>query len=333
MSPDIVAIIVSYKCAALTIESIRSLAVERSSSGLSLRAIIVDNASGDAAEIDNAIEAGGWSSWVTVHCAPINGGFAYGNNLAMRLAFDGGYPAYFYLLNPDAQVRPGAIVALKFFLDSHPDIGIAGSSFENADGSEWPLAFHFPTLMSEWLAGVDVTPLNTIFKRWVVPQHMKDGPQLIDWICGASMLIRTSVMASIGGFDENYFLYFEETDFCLRAKRAGFPTWYVPYSRVMHLMGQSTAVTDITKGVKRLPAYWFESRRRYFAVNHGIACAMAIDVAAILANMMGLVKRLALGRRHRVVPHFIRDLVRHSVLSPRNRAFPTQRVFRPPGAN
>src|ERR1700730_13368471 len=85
MSADVVVIIVSYKCAALTIESIRSVAMERSSSGLSIRAIIVDNASGDAPAIGDAVEAGGWSSWVTVHCAPFNGGFAYGNNLGMKL--------------------------------------------------------------------------------------------------------------------------------------------------------------------------------------------------------------------------------------------------------
>ena len=84
------------------------------------------------------------------------------------------------------------------------------------------------------------------------------------------MMIRPSVLACIGGMDENYFLYFEETDFCYRAKQAGFPTWYVPESRVMHIMGQTTTVTDISAGPRRLPGYWFESRRRYFAVTYGI---------------------------------------------------------------
>jgi N-acetylglucosaminyl-diphospho-decaprenol L-rhamnosyltransferase len=330
MSPDIVVIIVSYKCAALTIESIRSLAMERSSSDLSLRAIVVDNASGDAQAVGDAVQASGWSNWVTVHCAPFNGGFAYANNLGMKLAYAEMAPSYFYLLNPDAQVRTGAIVSLKRFLDSHPNVGIAGGSFENADGSDWPIAFRFPTLMSELLGGLEWTPLNRLFKRWVVPRRMTRDPQPIDWICGASMLIRASILVSIGGMDENYFLYFEETDFCLRAKRAGFPTWYVPESRVMHIMGQSTNVTDPTNAVKRLPSYWFESRSRYFAVNYGVAHAMAIDLAAIVANAIGLVKRLALRRNHRIVPHFIRDLIRHSVLSPRNRGFPELRNFRPP---
>ena len=327
---DVVVIIVSYRSAALAVESLRSLAVERSSLGLSLRAIVVDNASGDAPAIDEAVRANDWSGWVTVHCAALNGGFASGNNLGLKLAYSEEPPSYFYLLNPDAQVRPGAIVSLKRFLDANPAVGIAGSSFENADGSDWPMAFHFPTLMSEMLAGVDLTPLNRLFKRWMVPQDMRGVIQPIDWICGASMLIRRAVLDAVGGMDENYFLYYEETDFCLRAMRAGFPTWYVPQSRVMHIMGQSTTVTDTSAGVKRLPPYWFESRRRYFAVNHGIAAAMGIDLVAIVANALGVIKRLALGRRHRVVPYFVRDLIRHSVLSPRNRLFPAPRVFRPP---
>jgi GT2 family glycosyltransferase len=266
-----------------------------------------------------------------VRCAPFNGGFAYGNNLGMQLAYAEGSPSYFYLLNPDAQVKPGAIASLKRFLDLHPDVGIAGSGFENADGSDWPIAFRFPSVMSELLGGIDWTPLNRAFKRFTVAQDMRGVSQPVDWICGASMLIRASTLAAIGGMDENYFLYFEETDFCLRAKRAGFSTWYLPESRVMHIMGQSTAVTDTTRGVKRLPTYWFESRRRYFALNHGVVHAMAIDLVAIVASAVGLVKRLALRRNERVVPHYIRDLIRHSVLLPGNRDFPATRGFRPPG--
>ena len=83
------------------------------------------------------------------------------------------------------------------------------------------------------------------------------------------MMIRPLVFDTVGGFDEAYFLYFEETDFCLRAKRVGFPTWYVPESRVMHIQGQSTRVTGLHTRMKRLPPYWFESRRRYFIASYG----------------------------------------------------------------
>src|SRR6202041_636643 len=133
-------------------------------------------------------------------------------------------------------------------------------------------------------------------RPWVIPRVMTKAPQPFDWVCGASMMIRPDVFAAIGGLDENYFLYFEETDFCYRAKQAGFSTWYVPESRVMHIMGQSTKITDNKFIADRIPAYWFESRKRYFVVTFGIGRAMLIDIVALFANSLGILKRIALRR-------------------------------------
>ena len=96
----------------------------------------------------------------------------------------------------------------------------------------------------------------------------------------------------------------------------------------MHILGQSTTVTDTRTGPKRLPAYWFESRRRYFVMTYGVGRAIAIDIAAMIANSVGLLKRIA-RRRDRPVPHYIRDLVRHSILWPKNRNMPAIRNFQP----
>jgi hypothetical protein len=322
---DVAVVIVTYKCAALTTESLLSVASERAIAGFHIRAIVVDNASGDAPAIAAAIASHDWGSWVTLVAAEKNGGFAYGNNLGIARAYAARPPSYVYLLNPDAQVRPGAIRSLARFMEAHPEVGIAGSSFETLDGNNWPIAFHFPSLMSELLQGMEFGPLQRWLKRWTVAHEMTQVSQPIDWICGASMLIRPGVLAAIGGMDENYFLYFEETDFCYRARQAGFPTWYVPESRVMHIMGQSTSVTDTTSGPKRLPPYWFESRRRYFAMTYGPGHAIAIDLIAFVAYSLGMVKRAVLGRLHTATPHFIRDLVHHSVIWPRNRKFPAVR--------
>jgi GT2 family glycosyltransferase/thioesterase domain-containing protein/acyl carrier protein len=320
---DIAVVIVTYKSAQLTIESLRSVQMERSTAGLRIRAVVVDNASGDLPTIAQAVEINDWSSWVTFVLAPKNGGFAYGNNLGIERAYADGPPTYIYLLNPDAQVRPDAIGSLVRFLEAHSDVGIAGSSFENVDGSDWPIAFRFPTLLSEVDGGLAFGLVTRLLRRWVVARHMGGRtPQRVDWICGASMMIRPAVIAAIGGLDENYFLYFEETDFCYRASRAGFSTWYVPESRVMHIAGQSTKVTYLPSGPKRLPDYWFESRRRYFAVSFGIGRAIVIDLVAVLAHCLGWLKRIAQRKTHTAVPYFIRDLMRHSVLRRRNRDLP-----------
>jgi GT2 family glycosyltransferase len=318
-SLDVAVVIVTYQAAALTIESLRSLQAESALPGLSIRAVVVDNASGDLPQIERAVVSNGWSDWVTLVAAPRNGGFAYGNNLGMARAYAAGRPAYVYLLNPDAQVRAGAIGALVRFLNSHPNVGIAGSSFETLDGRDWPFAFRFPGLLSELDQGLELGIVTRLLRHWVVPQRMTKTSQPIDWICGASMLIRPEVLTAIGGMDEGFFLYYEEVDFCRRAKQAGFSTWYVPESRVMHIGGQSTHVTSAAAAPRRFPAYWFESRRRYFAASFGIRRAMLIDVVALLAYTLGWLKRLALLRRRTASPHFVRDLMTHSVLWPKNR--------------
>jgi N-acetylglucosaminyl-diphospho-decaprenol L-rhamnosyltransferase len=327
---DVAVVIVTYRTADLTIACLRSVQEERQASKeITVRAIVVDNASGDAAVIRPALEAEGWQSWVTLIEAPVNGGFAYGNNLGVQHAYAEKRPDYVYVLNPDTEVRPGAIGSLVRFLEASPQVGIAGGSFEHLDGRIWPIAFRFPTIFSELSHGLQIGIVSRLLQRWTVAWPMIQLTQPIDWICGAAMMIRPAVFDRIGGFDENYFLYFEETDFCNRARRAGYATWYVPESRVMHIMGQSTKVTDEKAVLQRFPAYWFQSRRRYFVVTFGVLHAMVIDLVAVLANCLGLMKRLALRRPS--VPYYIRDLISHSVLWPRNRSVPAVRCFRPGG--
>ena len=316
---EVVVAIVSYQCADLTIECLRSIEVERSTPGLRIRAIVVDNASGDAPEIADAISSNAWSSWVTLISSPRNGGFGYGNNVAFRCAFDRGPPDYLHVLNPDTRLLKGAIGALVDFFETHPDAGIAGSSFENQDGSEWRIAFRFPSILGELEGGLQFRLATRLLRRWAVARQMGRVPEATDWVGGASVMIRRKVVETIGGFDERFFLYYEETDLCRRAKMAGFQTWYVPDSHVMHIGGQSTKAMERNARPARLPACWFESRRHYFAANHGIAYAMALDMAALTAHGLGRLKRLVQRRSDGGTPHYLWDLARHSVLWPGNR--------------
>jgi hypothetical protein len=266
------------------------------------------------------VRENGWSSWVELILAPRNGGFAYGNNLGFRRAIEGGAD-YLLLLNPDTQVRPQAIASLVTFLESRPDIAIAGPSFENADGAEWQIAFRFPSIVSELSAALGIGLVTRLLGDRTVARRMSASAQRVDWVSGAAMMIRARVFALMGGFDESYFLYFEETDFCFRAACAGFATWYFPASRVMHIMGQSTdVVIEGWREPKRLPEYWFESRRRYLAASLGVGAAMAADLLVLLAYPVGYLKQMLLGRRRAMVPHYLRDVWRHSILRARNRS-------------
>jgi N-acetylglucosaminyl-diphospho-decaprenol L-rhamnosyltransferase len=328
------AVIVSYKTAELVKNLIVSLARERAAEatrGLELRAVVVDNASGDAEAIEQAVVSGGHDGWVKVLRAPENGGFSYGNNLGFRHGFElPEVPEFFFMLNPDTEVRPGAVGGLVEFFDQHPDAGIAGSSLEDEDGSPWPYAFRYPSLLSELDYGLRLGFVSKLLRKHVVARLMGSTAEQVDWLPGAAMMVRRQVIERLGGLDQTYFLYYEETDFCLKVKNAGYTVWYVPESRVMHIAGQSTGVTGFQRVAKPLPAYWFESRRRYFAKNHGLAYAVATDAVLLASHALGQAKeRFLKGSKTPGVPHFAQDVFRHSVLHKANRSVDPPVEWRP----
>jgi N-acetylglucosaminyl-diphospho-decaprenol L-rhamnosyltransferase len=109
------------------------------------------------------------------------------------------------------------------------------------------------------------------------------------------------------------------TDFCLRARRAGWPCWYVPQRRVVHIAGQSTGVTIRDQRPPRTPAYCFESRNRYFIKNHGLPYAIGADLTFGLSFGAWRLRRVIQGKSDTDPPHYLGDFIRHSVLFPRNR--------------
>ena len=311
--PTVGIVIVSYKSAALAVDCLRSVAAERVTSPLRLRCVVIDNASGDEPVVAEAIAANGWQGWARVVVAPRNGGFAYGNNLGLKELERDGRVDFVHLLNPDTVLRAGAVDALVDFLVARPKAGIAGGIFENGDGSEWAIAFRFPSLLSEIEQGVKLGFVSRLLARSRVSMRMGSTSAQVDWVAGASMMIRREVFSRIGGLDEAFFLYFEETEFCHRAKAAGFEVWYVPASRVVHIAGQSTKVTERNAGPRRLPSYWFDSRRLYFTLTHDRGYAACADMLAILAGSIGVLKASVLGRRATLIPHFLGDVFQHSI--------------------
>ena len=289
-------VIVNYKTAALTVACLESLEPElRGIPGA--KVTVIENDSGDAEKLRQAIGQRGWADWVRLDVAERNGGFAYGNNRAIRptLTGDESPPPYVLLLNSDTEVRPGAVRMLIDFMEAHPKVGIAGSSFENPDGSLWPIAFRFITPIAELERGLRFGPVTKLLSRQVTSRVMDQSqPQPVDWVCGACMIIRHEVFRTIGLLDEGYFLYFEELDFCLRARRQGWPCWYVPQSRVMHIAGQSSGLTAREGRPPRTPEYWFASRRRYFLKHFGLWGATLADLCFGFGFALWRVRRACL---------------------------------------
>ena len=124
------------------------------------------------------------------------------------------------------------------------------------------------------------------------------------------MIVRRKVFEQIGVLDDGYFTFFEDVDFCYNAKKAGWPIWFVPDSRIIHLVGQSTGLT--VEKPKRQPAYAFQARRRYFIKNYGPLGAALADAARILGLTFWRI-RVLLGKEDSNPPHFLIDSLRHSV--------------------
>lgn len=313
---EVLVVIVSYRTSELVVNGLAALAVEAKSRP-SLGVVVVDNTCGDdAVGIRVAIAENGWSDWVMVAVAERNGGYAYGNNLAIRAALAAASPPeYYWLLNPDAEARPGAAQALIDFFQRDPKIGMAGSALLDPDGSVWGIAFRFPTLWSELERGAAFGPLSRLLQRHLVARKMGGQPEQVDWLAGASMMVRRRVFESIGLLDEEYFLYYEETDFCLQAHKAGWACWYVPESKVMHIAGGSTGVTSREGAPKRQPQYVFDSRRRYFVKNHGWLYAVAADSLLCVGLAASRLRRWLQRLPHNSPPYLLRDSIRnHSLI-------------------
>ena len=309
--PTILTVLLNFRTADMTLQALESAV--REMKDIAGAITVVDNDSGDGSyeKIRDAVLAGGWDR-VRVVASGNNGGFGAGNNIAIRLGLpDGSAPDFVYLLNSDAFPEPGSVRILLDAMLAHPRCGFAGGHTFGQDGVYHNTAFRFPTIQSEFESGANTGPISKLLRRYVVAIPEPAESVEADWLAGASMLIRRQALDEVGMFDERYFLYFEETDLCLRARRAGWVSRYVKESRIMHIGSVSTGM----KTWKRMPGYWFDSRLWYFTKNHGAVYA-ALATLSFVAGSMILLARRALGKKVVGGPdHFLGDLVSHALRS------------------
>jgi len=222
-----------------------------------------------------------------------NLGFAAACNRAFAVSS----AQYLYLLNPDAELRSGALAAMIAFMDAHPRCGIAGSRILNYDGSVQQSVGQFDTWAGAFLR-------SSAWGEWPLLARFANGASLRDWrydterridlAIGAALAIRRTLIAQIGPFDERFFLYHEEVDFAKRAAEAGWETWFVPASEAVH-EGQGSA-----KGQYSVERRKQRSRRAYWIKHHGYLWLCALNAALIARYVLyfaALVGGLAAGRR------------------------------------
>jgi len=209
-SCDLSIIIVNYNTRDYLARCLESLA---EISGISVEIIVVDNASKDLSV--EMVRQRFPEAMVIANAE--NRGFAKANNQAIAVSKG----RYLYFLNPDAEVRRGALAAMISHLERHPDIGLAGNRLVNPDGSAQP----------------------SVENRYPGQKHAKKEMAGlkgdIAWVLGASMIARRMAIENGGGFNEDFFLYGEEQDLCLRLRKAGWSIGYIPEAVVLHWGGKS----------------------------------------------------------------------------------------------
>ncbi len=310
---SVLTVILNWRTAQMTLRAAEAALVAMR--GIEGAVVIVDNDSGDGSFEVMAAEvvARGWDAGphrVRVLQSGHNGGFGAGNNFGIRAGLPGGgVPEYVYLLNSDAFPAPDAIAALLAHLEAHPKTGFAGSHIHGEDGAPHHTAFRFPTIAGEFEQAARFGPISRLLRGAVVAPPLPQVTGRVDWLAGASLMMRREVLDRIGLFDETFFLYFEETELCLRAARAGWPTDYVVESRVAHIGSVSTGM----KGWRRVPRFWLESRMYYYTKSHGRAYALAATAAHVAGGLIWRGRAL-IQRKDFIDPaHYLRDMSAHAV--------------------
>lgn len=309
----LVVVILNYNVTELAIDCLRSLS-SRIHEVPGARVALVENGSGTEAlpRLRAAIDEHGFGAWVDLIPVHPNRGFTGGNNIAIRAALaSDDPPEYFLLLNADTLVHDGALASLVALMDRVPRAGIAGSQLLDPTGVVQASPFRFPSLASELDASLRIGLVSKLLARWWVVPPTPNQATSVEWVSGASMILRRTMLEEIGLLDEGLYTYFDDNDLCMRARRAGWETWYEPESRVVHLEGAATGITQ--RVIKRRPPYWFQARQRYFLKNYGALQTLGIDAAFILGFALWRVHRRLRGRSDPDPPHMLGDFIRHSV--------------------
>ena len=262
--------------------------------------IVVDNASEDAsaAMVREKFPA------AALVANPSNRGFARAVNQGIDLA----KRPVIVLLNPDATLTAGALEELLRALDADPNIGIAGAQLLDADGQRQHSFDNFPSLATEctnkWL-------MRTLFPgRYPDKKRVYDSVTDVDSVIGACAAVRRSTIDRVGPLDERFFVFLEETDWCLRMKRAGLRVVHVPASKIIHLQGKSKARRPVLARLEYLRSLFI-----YFRKNSGAAAWLVLHAARLLKSAVNaLFCFLAMLLTLALVPSVRRRTAIHSAL-------------------
>ncbi len=258
-------VIVNYRTPQYLIDCLPGLLSEIE--GIDASVTIVDNKSGDDSVeiIREWISSNGPDRKVCVIESFSNAGFAAGNNIGIKAQ----KAQYYLLLNSDTLVRPGAIRTILDTAINFPEAGLISPRLEWPNGTGQESCFRFPVPLIEMIYASQTGLIDWLLGKYIVALPVQTQTAWPQWTSFACVLIKDEVFQQIGLLDDGYFMYYEDVEFCYRARKAGWAIVHNPEARVVHLRGGSSPVKKQTRLKKRVPRYFYESRTRYYYQTYG----------------------------------------------------------------
>ncbi len=207
-----------------------------------------------------------------------NTGFAHANNQAIKIM----QGRFALLLNSDAILQEGAVRNLLSFMDDFPGAGIAGAQLLNDDGSKQNSIDNFPSLETEVFSK---SILRFFFpNKYPGKSRSYQSPIEVDSVIGACMMVREEAMEEVGIFDEDYFIFLEETDWCFRMHKNGWKVYHVPDARVIHLSGYSKRKSPWESQIE-----YYKSLYMFFRKNRGVVPYIVLRILKPFKILINLI--------------------------------------------
>jgi N-acetylglucosaminyl-diphospho-decaprenol L-rhamnosyltransferase len=256
--PRWAAVVVNFEAGPLLARCVASLLADTSAGPMEL--VVVDNRSRDG----SIAELAETHPEVHVVRAPGNVGYARAANLGIAAT----KAPIVAVMNPDTIVHPGTAEALVSRLEREPRLAVCGPRLRNPDGSDYPSARTLPSIpvaIGHGLLGL-WWPANRFTTRYRQLDADPGVPRLVDWVSGAAIWLRRRALDDVGGWDERYFMYLEDTDLCWRLRNSGWEVAYEPAGVVVHVQGASASRRPYRMLLEHHRSAWRFARARFTGV-------------------------------------------------------------------
>lgn len=265
VGPRFAVSIINYKTADMTIDCVKSVLAD--AQGHDVQVVVVDNKSADGSveKLGAWIAQDGVADRVKLVISDTNSGFSGGHNQGLTAA----EADYYLVFNSDAVLHAGFFDAMTKAIAANPEAGLFSPRLQWDDGNVQVSQFRFHSPLGELIRSANTAQVTKLFNHRDVPLEPPANVSDIEWVTFACVLLNKKMIDDIGLMDDGYFLYFEDSEYCLRARRKGWKIALASDAVAVHYKGGSGPVKEQQAAMKRVPKYYYEARSRFLYQGFG----------------------------------------------------------------